>query len=65
MPGMNGWQFMNEFEKLGKDVDVYIFSSSIDPDDVTRSKTYRQVKGFISKPLDKEKIRIITAAQLA
>jgi YesN/AraC family two-component response regulator len=36
-----------------------MFTSSIDPFDLAKSKTYTTVKGFISKPLNKEKLEEI------
>lgn len=58
MPEMNGWQFLEEFEKFPPSISercsVYMLSSSIDPTDIERSRTYRSVKDFISKPLSFE-----------
>ncbi|HYF02612.1 MAG TPA: response regulator [Patescibacteria group bacterium] len=51
MPEMDGWQFLDEFQKLEKTAKVFILSSSIDPNDIKRSKQYVSVVGFISKPL--------------
>lgn len=60
MPLMNGWQFLEEFERLErlftKEMSIYMVSSSIDPRDIDRSKTYRHVIDFIEKPLTAEKI---------
>ncbi|MFA6945068.1 MAG: response regulator [Pedobacter sp.] len=58
MPVMDGWDFLEEFEKfnqnLKKDIRVFIVSSSVDEKDMLRSKLYPGVKGFISKPLSSE-----------
>lgn len=55
MPYMNGWQFIEEFQKFPEDVlkkcKLFIFSSSVNPKDIEKSKTYKVVTGFISKPL--------------
>jgi CheY-like chemotaxis protein len=60
MPLMNGWEFLEEFERLerlfAKDMAIYMVSSSIDARDIQRSKTYRHVIDFIEKPLTAEKI---------
>ena len=65
MPTLTGWQFMEEFEKFGKEVkdqiNVYILSSSVDSRDKDRAKGNKYIKGFISKPLDRETILAITA----
>ena len=60
MPIMDGWQFLQEFvkinPKIGKKITIYICSSSISPDDVTRAKTINEVSDFIIKPVTKEKL---------
>jgi response regulator RpfG family c-di-GMP phosphodiesterase len=63
MPEMNGWQFLAEFDKLKidplKKSKIYILSSSINNDDITRSKSNPLVTDFVSKPLDFNKIKNI------
>ena len=63
MPHMDGWEFLNEFEKLPGAVRdkiiVAMLTSSIDVDDIEKSKTYRSVKEFISKPLTQDKLSIL------
>ena len=58
MPVMDGWEFLEEFEKFPENVlekcKVFILSSSIDPSDIEKSKTYKTVKDFFSKPLSPE-----------
>lgn len=60
MPMMNGWQFLEEFERLErlltKDMAIYMVSSSVDERDMLRAKTYKHVAGYIEKPLTAEKI---------
>lgn len=60
MPVMDGWQFLDAFTKLnpkiGKKITIYICSSSISPDDVTRSKTISAVTDYIIKPITKDKL---------
>lgn len=60
MPIMNGWQFLEEYNKLnptiGKKITIYICSSSISPDDITRAKTISEVSDFIIKPITKDKL---------
>lgn len=60
MPIMNGWQFLEEYTKLnptiGKKITIYICSSSISPNDITRAKTIREVSDYIIKPITKDKL---------
>ncbi|WBU90444.1 response regulator [Cellulophaga omnivescoria] len=55
MPIMNGWEFLDDFikipEHIRKDVVIYIVSSSIDPRDIERVKTYDIVTDYILKPV--------------
>ena len=58
MPLMDGFQFLEEFEKLSKDTlkksKVVMLTSSINPQDVNRSKEYPYVKKYINKPLSQD-----------
>jgi CheY-like chemotaxis protein len=60
MPVMNGWEFLEEYEhiksKIHKNIVINMLSSSVYNDDISKSKTYSTVSGFISKPLTVEKI---------
>jgi len=58
MPVMNGWEFVEAYTTLGvtKDVDLYILSSSVYENDIEKTKSYSNVKGFISKPLSMERL---------
>lgn len=56
MPNFNGWDFLKSFSLLARTCAVYIFTSSIDPEDFLRAKSISIVKGFISKPITKEKL---------
>ena len=60
MPIMNGWQFLEEFAKLnpsiGKKITIYICSSSISHDDITRAKSINEVSDYIIKPITKHKL---------
>ncbi len=61
MPVMGGWEFLDNFTKkdlpiIFKNTKVFILSSSIDPLDIQKSKTYPVVIDFISKPITKEKL---------
>lgn len=58
MPVMNGWDFLNEFKELKKSFSftpkIFILSSTVDPEDTKKAKSYDCVVGSISKPLTKE-----------
>ena len=58
MPVMDGWEFLEAFSRLEleKPVCVCVLTSSIDPDDIEKSKMYKEVKGYFTKPLDGEMI---------
>lgn len=55
MPHMTGWEFLDELIKLPNALlekcHVIILTSSIDFEDIDRSKSYKVVRDFISKPL--------------
>jgi CheY-like chemotaxis protein len=59
MPIMDGWDFLQEFELLPEEIknhcDIYMVSSSVYEDDISKSKQYKYVKDFISKPLIRNK----------
>lgn len=59
----SGWDFLDKIEdiikKITKTPDLYILTSSIASRDMERAKNEPLVKGFISKPLNTEKIRTI------
>ncbi len=64
MPRFGGWDFLERFQNiypsLKKNICIYIVSSSIDPRDIDRSKSYPFVTKFISKPIMKEVFEQIT-----
>ena len=54
MPVANGWEFLDMMQALHiKNYNplIYMVSSSIDPADLARAKTYPEVQGFLAKPL--------------
>lgn len=60
MPLMDGFQFLDEFEQLGaitrKKCRIVMLTSSINPQDFSRSKKYNNVKLYLNKPLSHENI---------
>jgi CheY-like chemotaxis protein len=55
MPGMNGWEFIEEYEKIDVtftcNIKIFLLTTSINPDDVERSKSIAVVSDFLNKPL--------------
>ena len=58
MPVMNGWDFLEEYEKLDtqlkKSTRIFILSSTVDPEDYQKARDFGNVEDFISKPLNRE-----------
>ncbi len=63
MPLMDGFQFLDEFEKFGslvkKKCKIVMLTSSINPQDFNKSKKYLFVKQYLNKPLSHESIMSI------
>lgn len=61
MPRVDGWEFieMLESEYPSHGIPFMIISSSIDPEDIKRSKQYACVLDFIPKPLSMDKLEFI------
>lgn len=57
MPGMTGWAVLDQLSTLHEDVAVYMYSSSIDPDDARKAKAYKCVREFLPKPIDNKTIQ--------
>ena len=55
MPVMNGFEFVEAFEKMPKSITsyytIYVYSSSINENDIYRLHNYSSVKQFLNKPL--------------
>lgn len=49
--GRNGWDFLEEYERMNQPWPVIILTSSIDHNDYEKSKKYSNVTHFITKPL--------------
>ncbi|GGZ41990.1 response regulator [Echinicola pacifica] len=55
MPLMNGWEFLDELDKLDiiLNLTIFMLTSSIDQADRDRVKTYSRVNQFLVKPLQR------------
>ncbi len=60
MPAMNGWEFLEQYEKLDKTIKdnivIEMLTTSINPDDRLKAENIKAVAGFETKPLTTEKI---------
>ncbi len=69
MPDLNGWQFLEQFQtfkhKFSAPPVIYIVSSSIDPGDMNKAKTFPEVTGYLTKPLNVEMITDIFNKRLS
>ncbi len=67
MPVMNGWEFLERFDKLEesvkKRIKIYILSSSVDKNDIELANQNKHVIHYLIKPLTKETIRLVTYSQ--
>jgi CheY-like chemotaxis protein len=64
MPVMNGWEFLdmfsqNNYNETFANTKVIVLSSTIDPKDIEKSKSYPMVIDFLSKPITKEMLELI------
>lgn len=59
MPVMDGWEFLEAYNsiepRLSRPIKIYIVSSSVDNNDIVRSKKFNHVAGYVVKPVYKEK----------
>ncbi len=65
MPIMNGFEFVEAFEKLPvntrKNYHIYVISSSINDNDLTKIPQYPSVIQFINKPLTSNNLSALLA----
>ncbi|SFD63282.1 Response regulator receiver domain-containing protein [Chitinophaga sp. CF118] len=63
MPGMNGWEFLNEYNQLDKELQsqaiIIMLTTSDNSDDLERVKMWKIVSHYITKPLTKETMKDI------
>ncbi|WP_297516051.1 response regulator [Flavobacterium sp.] len=59
MPVMGGWEFLDiiterRYNEIFPQLKVIVLSSTIDPKDIEKSKSYPMVLNFLSKPITRE-----------
>ncbi len=63
MPIMDGFQFMEEYEKLKplfiKKVNIYMMSSSVNVEDIQRVKTVSEISEYLIKPVETDKLHFL------
>jgi CheY-like chemotaxis protein len=63
MPVMGGWEFLDLFNEsnyyLTNNTKVVILTSTIDPEDIKKSKSYTNVIEFLSKPITVEMLHYL------
>ena len=59
MPGMNGWEFLQEYQKLQFRTRIIILTTSENPDDKAKAMATGIVSDFRTKPISKEMIQAI------
>jgi CheY-like chemotaxis protein len=63
MPVMGGWEFLDLFNSSNyfnlNNTKVIILTSTIDPDDIKKSKSYPNVIEFLSKPITVEMLNYL------
>jgi len=63
MPLMDGFQFLNEFEKLSDTIKInckiIMLTSSLNPQDVSKAKKNKYVLKYLNKPLTQDNLKKI------
>lgn len=58
MPGMNGWEFLEEYKKLNDNqlakTVIVMLTTSLNPDDKEKTNHITDIRGFMHKPLTKD-----------
>lgn len=58
MPLMDGWEFLERYKEMPlsirQQINLYMLSSSIYPEDISKAKSHEEVVDYITKPLTRE-----------
>lgn len=69
MPGMNGWEFLDQYEVLSQEqrakIILVILSTSTNPDDKHKAEQRASVEWFLSKPIKNEDIELLVGKHFA
>lgn len=57
MPVMNGWDFMEEYEKLNLEIEVVVVTSSNDYEDRNRTRSFHRIVDYFVKPITVDNVR--------
>jgi CheY-like chemotaxis protein len=64
MPGMNGWEFLQEYNGLDKELQskaiIIMLTTSENPVDEERAKQWNFVSDYVTKPLTKQLMKDIS-----
>lgn len=52
MPHLNGWSFLDKMEEEGLEFPVIVLTSSILKEDKSKARAYKNVFGYITKPIE-------------
>ncbi len=62
IPLTNGFSFLDKFyDKFLNSLSVYILTSSVNPEDLSKAMSYPFVKGYLKKPLTRDIVQKIIA----
>jgi CheY-like chemotaxis protein len=65
MPVVDGWMFLDDYiqlkPQLRKSIRVYMISSSVDSRDISRARSYEDIREYICKPVSQQKFAEILA----
>ncbi len=60
MPAMDGWEFIEAYlplhKKFAKQVRLHILTSSINPSEILKAKSYPEIESFIVKPFSTQEL---------
>lgn len=68
MPVLNGFEFMEEFKilnkEIAKDIDIYILTSSLSSNDLVRANSYPEISEYFIKPVTFQSLETIVKKAL-
>jgi len=63
MPGVDGWQFLDEYKKIKQDIPqnihIFLVTSSVDDNDRRKANSYAEIEKYIEKPIDEKTLQNI------